>query len=355
MCVSLKRPRPPVRRPYTLHAVFLTCPSVTLDAERKGVATVQFARMSRPARPSSAPVSRSSPRASPRDGSASVAGGATFPWQGSYTAADGSSCGMQLNGRFRSAPQYSWGTAATGMNAPRVFISKELVADLAGGDSPGPMYNPQGRPASYAPPSYSFPVTSYRDARPPRYNGGPAHVALHGSFGTQHETHKPSAGIFSFGTSARSHGSALQVNQNRDSVAGEYTAEPLGANITDSRRPSSSKFSQSKSPRFHSTPVLKSPGPGQYSLRPAHGNQLESTRPSKPSTSFSKADRNNRASLPQPSASSPGPVYKQRAAVGKQVSSIKPNSPRFGFGSSSRFAKVTTSDAPGPGAYSPCM
>ena len=298
-------------------------------------------------RPSSAPA-RGSPRSSPRDASASVAG--------SYTGRDASSCGAQHNGRHRSSPAYGFGTARTGANAPRIFISKEMISDLLGGSSPGPKYNPQGRPAEYAPPAYSFPVCSYRDARPPRYNGGPAQQAMPSSFGTQHETHKSSAGIFSFGTGSREVGSQMQVNQNRNTNAGEYIGEALGAEITDSRRASSTAFSQSKSPRFHSTPTLRSPGPGQYSLRPAHGKQQLSTKPSQPISSFSKALRDNRASLPQPSAASPGPVYRPRnASVGKQVASTRTNSPRYGFGSSSRFPKTTTSDAPGPGAYSPCL
>ena len=283
-----------------------------------------------PQRPSSARSDRESPRAT--------------------------SLGKQLNGRYRSAPSYGFGSAKIGPSSPRLFVSKELITDLIGIDSPGPKYMPPFSPAAPTPPEFSFPVKSYRDAMPvtlkPKKAAAQQQI-MPSSIGPQLETHKPSASSWTFGTGTRSD-TAQQRSMGGTSPG---TSATIGdTTLIDSRKRSSAAFSQSRALRFHTTPVLDTPGPGAYDLGSVHGPQAVS----KPVSTWGKATRESRASLPQPSHDSPGPVYSPRQHMigrqaGRQATSSRPSSAPCGFGTSRRFAKDPARDMPGPGHYNPCL
>ena len=272
-----------------------------------------------PQRPSSARSDRESPRAT--------------------------SLGKQLNGRYRSSPSYGFGSAKT---SPR---------DLVGIDSPGPKYMPPFSPASPTPPEFSFPVKSYREAMPctlkPKKCNKAEQQIMPSSIGPQLETHKPTTPSFSFGTGTRTNPAQQRSVSGTSARTGATTGD---STLIDSRKRSSAAFSQSRALRFHTTPVLDTPGPGAYDLGSVHGPQAVS----KPVSTWGKATRESRASLPQPSHDSPGPVYSPRQHMigrqaGRQATSSRPSSAPCGFGTSRRFAKDPARDMPGPGHYNPCL
>lgn len=128
----------------------------------------------------------------------------------------------------------------------------------------------------------------------------------------------------------------------------------LGDEEPDSLRRTPESFGQGKQRRFYKTQVLDVPGPGKYSQRPAHGKQIASTKPTQPVHTVPRASRDGIADYVP---CSPGPVHKPRnnAGVGRQVLSPRKTAPKFGFGTSSRFAKELFAEVPGPGFYSPCL
>lgn len=255
----------------------------------------------------------------------------------------GSSFGSQYNARFRSAPQYSWGTAAVGAGSPQIYLSRELAAaNSKGYASPGPVYHPPSQP-SVRTPAFSFGGSS---REPPHVFGsgrpGAPHVLLPGAFqAEQCETHKRTAPASSFGKSERK---PLGL---RTASPGDYVTRSRGDLIVDSRQHRAATFAFSSAQRFHDNHGTRVPGPGTYSLpirrRPA-------------SAPFSRASREHGSAFVTPKGKAPGPgAYTPRntGAIGAQVQSRRRSISGSGFGCAGRFQKEAWSDSPGPGAYTP--
>ena len=170
----------------------------------------------------------------------------------------GSSFGSQYNARFRSAPQYSWGTAAVGAGSPQIYLSRELAAaNSKGYASPGPVYHPPSQP-SVRTPAFSFGGSS---REPPHVFGsgrpGAPHVLLPGAFqAEQCETHKRTAPASSFGKSERK---PLGL---RTASPGDYVTRSRGDLIVDSRQHRAATFAFSSAQRFHDNHGTRVPGPG---------------------------------------------------------------------------------------------
>ena len=313
-----------------------------------------------------------------------------------------SSLGKQASARFRSAPDYGFGTMERAQ-ADKVFISKEMEGDKFGQGSPGPVYAPKAVDGHYHTPSaYSFGASHrYAFASMKRSGAtipGPGQYTLNGSVAKQADSQKHSYSSWKFGTSTRAdqakvfvspaHAKSVtefidspgpsayghkgsigtQANSTKNS-SGSYVRAPrriLFHFISPLPTPESFIFSDvfasrcmhtqgmGTAERFHADKAADSdksfPGPGTYTLRSAMGRQVTGDRPSYAVNSFPRADRDKTAttvyigkaqSLAFWGRGSPRPaVYTPTASVGYQPSSSKPNVPKFGFGTADRFAYI---------------
>jgi hypothetical protein len=309
----------------------------------------------RPYRPSSAHARVARPPARPRSPPSKAVERPTFVRPSSaralLSARQGSMLGRQHNARFVSAPAYSWGAAGVGPASPRIYISKELTADLLGHASPGPVYHPGalGKPSA----SFSFGVATRMDlvAMDQKHRTGHGQLKMPGSFGRQLEAHKPTAPAASFGRSR-----LPAQGQLAATAQGDYDYAPgFGATSSDSRRRTGASYGMGRSERFFVQEAHPSPGPGTYTLGSAHGKQLTSDKPTRPVSSFSKAKRSNGSAMAVRGGDGPGPIYSPRrsGAFGGQVSSARRSTPSVSFGTSDRFAAHGAMMSPGPAAYHP--
>ncbi|KAL3903872.1 MAG: hypothetical protein SGPRY_011504, partial [Prymnesium sp.] len=239
--------------------------------------------------------------------------------------------GTQHCSAFPSAPSYGFGTAERSREkGGKVFISKDMVSDMFGMNSPGPVYHPKtvdGR--FYTAPSHSFGSSHrYSTSQQKAFNAqtpGPGQYTLPGSVNKQADSLKHSYSTWKFGTSTRRDQAKIFAGNAHAKTEGEFIG--LGT--------SERFFYENNS----SLERKAGPGPGAYTLGPAHGRQVTSDRPSYRITSFSRADRDRTAATvylgpKQQSAfwgrNSPGPaVYTLTQAVGPQNSSQRPNGPKY--------------------------
>jgi len=302
------------------------------------------------------------------------------------TPARRSMLGTQHSSAHRSAPSYGFGTAERPkIGGGKTFISKDMVSDKFGMNSPGPVYHPKtvdGR--FYTAPSHSFGASHRYATSQQKHTGtltpGPGQYTMPGSVSKQHDSQKHSYATWKFGTSTRKDQAKVFISpQHAKSVAEfidspgpvAYTHNGSLQNQPDSRKKTNESFGMGTSERFfyENTSTIErngGPGPGTYTLRSAQGRQVTSDKPSYPISTFPRADRDRTATtvylgpkqqLAFWGRNSPGPaVYTPTNAVGPQNSSQRPNVPKFGFGTADRFAYMDVASramqTPGPGSYS---
>ncbi|KAL1529135.1 hypothetical protein AB1Y20_000095 [Prymnesium parvum] len=311
---------------------------------------------------------------------------ATLRMSAPTTPSRRSMLGTQHSSSHRSAPSYGFGTAERSRpGGGKVFISKDMVTDQFGMNSPGPVYHPKSIDGRFSTaPSHSFGTSHRYSASQQKVFGasspGPGQHMLPSSISKQMDSQKQSYSSWTFGTSTRQDQAKVYVSAQLAKGVSEFVDSPgpvayehSGAfnSQIDSRKKTNESYGLGTSQRFfyehsHSGERAASPGPGTYNLRSAYGRQVTSDKPSYPSSSFPKADRDKTAVTvylgPKQQAAfwgrnSPGPaVYTLTQAVGPQNSSRRPNMPKFGFGTSDRFAYMDlatrASNTPGPGSYS---
>jgi len=189
--------------------------------------------------------------------------------------------------------------------------------------------------------------------------------------GTQHDSAKPSAPMFGFGTAERAQLDKVYVSKEMSndmmgvgSPGPVYAPKGLDGRYTTAPSPSfgtSHRYSIAQQKRS-AAPV---PGPGQYSLAGSVSRQADSQKHSYASWKMGTSTRADQAKVfvsPAHAKSvtefidSPGPAaYGHTGGVGNQSDSRKSSEPQFGMGTSSRFFSDkemgSTKSPPGPGTY----
>ena len=141
-----------------------------------------------------------------------------------------SSLGKQASARFRSAPDYGFGTMERAQ-ADKVFISKEMEGDKFGQGSPGPVYAPKAVDGHYHTPSaYSFGASHrYAFASMKRSGAtipGPGQYTLNGSVAKQADSQKHSYSSWKFGTSTRADQAKVFVSPAHAKSVTEFIDSP---------------------------------------------------------------------------------------------------------------------------------
>ena len=117
--------------------------------------------------------------------------------------------GTQHSSTLRSAPSYGFGTAERPkIGGGKIFISKDMVSDKHGMNSPGPVYNPKSVDGKYYTPSahsfgasHRYSTSSQKGSNSP--NPGPGQYTMPGSMSKQPDSQKLSYSSWKFGTSTR--------------------------------------------------------------------------------------------------------------------------------------------------------
>lgn len=140
--------------------------------------------------------------------------------------------GTQHCSAFPSAPSYGFGTAERSREkGGKVFISKDMVSDMFGMNSPGPVYHPKtvdGR--FYTAPSHSFGSSHrYSTSQQKAFNAqtpGPGQYTLPGSVNKQADSLKHSYSTWKFGTSTRRDQAKIFAGNAHAKTEGEFIVSP---------------------------------------------------------------------------------------------------------------------------------